>query len=65
MSATGPGKPYWKRPVGSTGPATAGFMKGSGREGTDAGGVRRDGGPAMVVVVDVMVVVGEDLGRLE
>lgn len=58
MSETGPGKPYWKRPAGSTG-------GGMGNEpslgspngmGTGAGGAVREGVEAVVVVVVVVMV---------
>ena len=50
-SATGPGKPYWKTPAGSTG-GTAGTLGSSLRMGTGGGGVVLDGS----IVVDMGVV---------
>ena len=51
-SATGPGKPYWKMPLGSTGlwAATAGY----GIPETGGRGAGR-GGPVVVVVVVVVM----------
>ena len=55
-SATGPGKPYWNTPEGSTG-GTAGTFGSSLRIGTGGGGVVRVGSFEMVVVVVVIVCV--------
>lgn len=54
-SLTGPGKPYWKMPLGSTG----GLRAAAGEEiaGTDGDG---RGGPVTVVVVVVEIGVGEE-----
>ena len=49
-SATGPGKPYWNTPEGSTG-GTAGTLGSSRRIGRGGGGVVRVGSLEMVVVV--------------
>ena len=54
-SATGPGKPYWKIPAGSTGPVTA-FV---GKMGAAGGGALA---PLLVVLTDVVVVAIEGLG---
>jgi hypothetical protein len=51
-SATGPGKPYWKTPLGSTG--RAGVAATCGMPGTGGIGAGR-GGPVVVVVVVVVV----------
>lgn len=52
-SATGPGKPYWKRPLGSTGGGCfRAAAAGEGTAGTEDGGAGR-GGPVTVVVVVV------------
>lgn len=55
-SATGPGKPYWKRPLGSTGATAVERMNGSGRAGIGAGG------PVVVGKVEIVVVVVETMG---
>ena len=52
-SATGPGKPYWKRPFGSTSGCLA-ANAGEGTPGVGAGGAVRDGAPVVVVVVVVI-----------
>lgn len=53
-SFTGPGKPYWKTPLGSTGGARA-AATGLGMAGTDEIGVGRGGPVTVVVVVDTVV----------
>lgn len=52
-SATGPGKPYWNRPAGSTGDVVA-------RDGASAGDWGCGAGNEVVVVVVVVVVVGDE-----
>ena len=55
-SATGPGKPYWKTPEGSTG-GTVGTVGSSRSIGIGAGGdVRVPGGETVVVVVEIVCV---------
>lgn len=66
MSATGPGKPYWKTPAGSTGGrAGSRCERGIGAAGTGTGGAGavRDVVEVEVVVV-AMVFVAVSLGLL-
>lgn len=56
-SAIGPGKPYWKSPLGST----RGLVRGdaaAGMEGMGGGGPVREGAPVVVVVVVVVMAGG-------
>ena len=55
-SETGPGKPYWKTPEGSTG-GTRGTLGSSRRMGRGGGGVVRVGSLEIVVVVVEIVCV--------
>jgi hypothetical protein len=58
-SAMGPGKPYWKRPLGSTRAGCLSVLYESGRLGRGTGaGIGAAGVRTVVVVVDVTVLVG-------
>lgn len=52
-SAMGPGKPYWKRPLGSTGAGARALVM-VGGEGMGTGWPVREGETAVVVVVTVV-----------
>lgn len=59
ISETGPGKPYWKTPAGSTGGWRGTALRGSGTGAGGGGVVRVALGFETVVVVVAMVVAGD------